>query len=183
LPSEGKAPARLAEVIPENSYAWKQGIYWKYIPPPYDMDKPITMPKGVAPQGAKIGGRTPQETIQMVGLKEGVTPKDVSIDLGVVDAFITAGGTRITFAGKGEGTNVGTRIPSTTKGMSVFGEGVVEGEGELERWQLPTETYFGMPKRGRGVSRVSMRRKQPSRKKRNWLNEVTRPPTRQEMMR
>lgn len=118
LPPIKKVPVKLPPPVPEGAYAWKQGMYWKYIPPPYDIDKPITLPKGVVPEGAKLG-KTPQETIQMIGLKKGVIPKDVSVDLGIVDAFITAGATRITFTGKGEETDVGQRLPSPTKGMSI----------------------------------------------------------------
>lgn len=143
-------PARATEAIAEGSYAWLQGIYWKYIPPPYDQDKPITLPRGLAPKGARLGGRTPQETIQMIGRsrkgRKGVKPKDISIDLGIVDAFITAGGTRIAFTGKGELTDVGKRIPSPTQGMSVDG------------------AYPGMPVYNEGVRRPVIKRKKPKRK-------------------
>ena len=114
----GAEPAKpVVQIIQPGSYAWKMGLFWKHIPPPYDIDKPITMKRGVVPQGAKLG-RTPQETIQMIGVSK-TKPKDVSIDLGIVDVFITAKGTQIAFAGKGLTTDVGKRIPSPTKGMSI----------------------------------------------------------------
>jgi len=121
-------------------------MYWKYIPPPYDMDKPLTLPRGVAPKGAKIGGRTPQETVQMIGTSRSVVPQSISIDLGIVDAFITNRGRNIEFRGKGELTDVGERIPLTTQGMSVDG------------------AYPGMPVYTEEVSRPKISKKKPKRK-------------------
>jgi len=51
--------------------------------------------------------------------------------LGIVDAFITAGGTQIAFAGRGLETDVGERLPSPTKGMSID-EQIIEGGNEVE---------------------------------------------------
>jgi len=121
-------------------------MYWRYIPPPYDMDKPLTMPRGVAPKGARVGGRTPQETIQMIGRSTARVPESISIDLGIVDAFITNRGRNIEFRGKGELTDVGERIPLTTQGMSVDG------------------AYPGMPVADQGISRPKISKKKPSKK-------------------
>ncbi len=132
--------------IEVGSYAFKMGLFWKYIPPPYDMDKPITLPRGVTPIGAvNTELRTPQETIQMIGQSREIKPRDISIDLGVVDAFITAGGTRIDFTGKGLETDVGTRLPSPTKGMSIDG------------------AYPGMPVYNEGARRSVIKKKKPKR--------------------
>ncbi len=68
------------------------------------------------------------------------------MSLGIVDVFITAGGTQITFAGKGLETDVGKRLPSPTKGMSVDG------------------AYPGMPVSGEGISRPKISKKKPSKK-------------------
>jgi hypothetical protein len=104
--------------IPGGSIAWKQGIVWKYIPPPWKQEKPITLRH--APHGAtKTGGRTPQETIQMIGKPQAKVPKSASIDLGVVDIFIDDYGQKIRFTGHGETTSVGQSMASATKGMSI----------------------------------------------------------------
>ena len=150
LPDEEVVKGRVAIIA--GSYAWRQGMYWKYIPPPYNQDKPITLPRGVAPKGAKIGGRTPAQTIQMIGQPRGVTPKDVSIDLGIVDAFITAGGTQINFTGKGQYTDVGTRLPSPTQGMSIGG-------------------YPGMPVYS-GFNRPKIIKKKPKKRRKNEFSDI-----------
>ena len=108
------------------------------------MDKPITLKRGVAPQGARLG-RTPQETIQMIGTSRAIVPESISIDLGIVDAFITNRGRNIEFRGKGEETDVGERIPLTTQGMSVDG------------------TYPGVPISGERISRPVIKKKKPKR--------------------
>ena len=46
-------------------------------------------------------------------------PESISIDIGIVDAEIYNNGWNIRFAGKGETTNVGKRIDSPTKGISI----------------------------------------------------------------
>ena len=104
--------------IPVGSIAWRQGAVWKFIPPPWGNEKPITLKE--APIGAKhIGSRTPQKTIQMIGKSKAKVPKDVSIDLGIADIKIDNYGTGISFTGKGEETIAGERISETTKGMSI----------------------------------------------------------------
>ena len=111
--------------IPPGSIAWRQGTVFgkeqiKYIPPPYDVQKPISL-IGKQPEGWRELGRTPEETIQVIGESEAEVPKVISVDLGVVDVFIYEG-QRIEFKGGGEETNVGTRIDEPTMGMSVPAE-------------------------------------------------------------
>jgi hypothetical protein len=106
--------------IPPGSIAWKKGIFWKYVPPPYNQLKPVTLAKGVSPVGADLsGGNSPYTTIQKIGESTSPVPSKLSTDDGVVDVFVSGGGTSIQFVGKGEQTNVGKRIASTTQGMSV----------------------------------------------------------------
>jgi hypothetical protein len=45
--------------------------------------------------------------------------KNVAFDLGVTDGFIDVKNRTIRFSGDGEKTDVGTRLPSTTKGVSL----------------------------------------------------------------
>ena len=97
-------------------------MVWKYIPPPYNQDKPITLPKGRVPTGARFANlRTPAETVQMIGRSGSKVPDRISIDSGVVDIFIGRGGNRITYRDYGLRTNVGKRDPGNTVGMSVPG--------------------------------------------------------------
>lgn len=136
----GPAPVFLESRAPiaAGSWAWKQGAFWKYVPPPWDQERPITLPKGVVPIGAiNTHLRTPQETIQVIGSSESPVPESASIDLGVVDVFITDYGRRISFMGKGTRTDVGERIPRATQGMSIPAiENIVEvrtGAGSIRR--------------------------------------------------
>ena len=136
--------------IERGSITWLQGIFWKYIPPPWDMDKPITLKRGVAPLGAvNTELLTPQETIQMIGRTTAVVPESISIDLGIVDAFITGGGKDIEFRGKGELTDVGERLPITTQGMSVDGAfpGAVVYNEEVRRPLKRTKKPKKKPRR------------------------------------
>lgn len=104
---------------PPGSISWKQGLFWKYIPPPWDQKKPITLIH--PPEGADISGRTPKETIQMIGQPGADVPKEVSIDLGIVDIYISNYGKSIEFSGGGQKTEVGKRLGGSTMGMSVTG--------------------------------------------------------------
>jgi len=136
--------------IPAGSIAFKQGIFWKYIPPPYDQPKPITLPKGVSPTGADTsGGNSPYTTVQRIGGSGSAIPEKIAIDLGVTDAFITNSGGKISFSGSGEETNVGERIDSPTKGMTVG------------------HAYAGdnASRQVRGISRPDMDTEAPARKK------------------
>ena len=117
----GGAGGETTQEIPPGSIAWKQGMFWKWIPQEDFKDgaKPRTLPKGIVPVGAKTGGRTPTETIQIVGRGTKGVPESLSVDLGITDAFITNYGTKIAFSGKGLMTDVGERVPGPTVGMSV----------------------------------------------------------------
>ena len=137
--------------LPPGSIAWKQGELaqgeeWKYIPPPWRQAKPITIFH--PPIGAQnIGGRTPKETIQMIGKPRAKVPKSVSVDLGVVDILIDNYGRRIRFTGEGLKTVAGGSIASTTKGMSIPATAPqkVKGYAKLafgtSTRSLTTETY------------------------------------------
>jgi len=104
--------------IPDGSIAWRQGLFWKYIPSPWSQAKPITLK--YPPIGAKaIYEKTPQKTIQMIGKPKAKVAKSVSIDLGVVDIKIDNYGKAISFTGKGLETIAGGSVASTTKGMSI----------------------------------------------------------------
>lgn len=99
-------------------------MFWQVITPPYNMDKPITLRKGVLPLGAKrTDGRTPEETVQMIGTAGANVPQRISVDKGVTDIFIEDGGQRIIFGGGGDRTNVGTRIDSNLTGLSIEEDG------------------------------------------------------------
>ena len=108
--------------IPRGSIAWDQGLFWKYIPPPWRQEKPISL--RYPPLGARfIGGKTPAKTIQMIGKPKAKVPKSVSIDLGVVDIQIDNYGRTISYTGKGLETVVGHSISGATRGMSIPGKG------------------------------------------------------------
>jgi hypothetical protein len=113
-----KAKTPKGILVPEGSIAWKQGIVWKYIPPPWKQEKPISLRH--PPVGAQfIGAKTPKQTIQMIGKPKARVPKSVSVDLGVVDILIENYGEKISFTGEGEMTSVGGSIAGTTRGMSI----------------------------------------------------------------
>jgi hypothetical protein len=101
--------------IPPGSITWKQGAFWKYIPPPYNQLKPITIKE--APAGARLTGRKPLDTIQIIGEARGV-PEKITVDLGFVDILVTKG-RDIDFVGDGLYTDAGTNLSSQTKGMSI----------------------------------------------------------------
>lgn len=126
FPLLGGVGSKKRVIIPIGSLTWRMGIFWKYIPAPWKDSKPQT--SRYAPKGADISGRTPQETLQVIGERPARVPKSFSIDLGVVDAFITDYGKTITFTGHGTLTDVGSRIASPTTGMSVDEGGGRNGE-------------------------------------------------------
>lgn len=120
--------------VPRGSIAWRQGFVWKYIPPPWDQDKPFSL--SAPPVGAVVGGRTPRETIQIIGSAGSPVPRRVDIDLGWTDITIV-GGRRIVFSGHGVSTDVGRRIVDETKGMSVKEDGMAEYDGYGEGYVEP----------------------------------------------
>ena len=82
------------------------------------MDKPLSLSE--PPAGAKFTDlKTPEDTFQMIGKPKVKVPESISIDLGVVDVFITNRGKDIEFVGHGLKTDVGRRIPGPEKGMSL----------------------------------------------------------------
>jgi len=110
--------------LPEGSIAWRQGIFWRWIPrEDYTTGaaKPRTLPKGVTPIGAQFTDlRKPTETIQMIG-DPGASVPDVAVDLGVADIFISDQAQTIRYTGKGLKTDVGVGVPGPAQGMTVDG--------------------------------------------------------------
>lgn len=118
--------------IPPGAIAFKQGLFWKYIPPPYKQSKPITLLRGIMPIGAKwSGSNSPYDTIQIIGKAGAKVPNRVDIDLGFVDIAVIRG-KEIQFRRGGESTDVGTRMPEMTKGMELDG-GEVVAERQKQR--------------------------------------------------
>lgn len=156
--------------LPDGSIAWASGeIYqgegenrelkpvWNYIPPPWNMDKPITL--FAPPVGAiKTDSVDPHVTVQMIGKSGAPVPSHISVDKGVVDILISEGGKRITFFGNGEYTDYGTRDPSTTKGMSI----PESGNGDI----IDTGDFPGAPVSMQGIQggHTKVSRKTPKRK-------------------
>ena len=96
----------------------KVQVRWDVFPPPWDMDKPITIigtPKGFKEVPV---GTTPQAGIQVL---PGRVPKSIDVDMGWVDIHIDATGEKPTihFKAGGEKTDVGKRVLSPTKGITV----------------------------------------------------------------
>ena len=155
----------MSQPVPEGSIAFALGKHkgirgllvpqWYYVPPPYDMDKPISL--SAPPMGAvRTDSVNPYETIQMIGRSRTArVPQSVSIDIGITDAFITDYGRTITFKSKGTQTDVGTRIPSTTVGMDTPASEDVN--------PFPDSTLMEQPKL-QSFSRVRASKKQPNRK-------------------
>ena len=120
--------------IPEGSIAWRMGSLlrkgvlrpqWFYIKAPWTQETPISL--DYPPLGAKnTGETTPKKTIQMIGEPKAKVPKEVSVDLGVVDIIIRDYGTRIEFKGGGLETVAGKSLASTTRGMSIPGAGIMK---------------------------------------------------------
>lgn len=125
------------QVIPSGAITWRQGKFWKYIPPPWTLEKPISLRH--PPLGAKTDGKTPKQTVQMVGKPRAIVPKSVSVDLGVVDITIENYGRDIKFKGGGTKTVVGQSLPSPTVGMSVT-EGALEAPVDKALRKLPLGT-------------------------------------------
>lgn len=111
-PVQGKPPVRFIlktresksgkkqVVIPPGSIAWRQGIFWKFIPPPWKQQKPISL--RYPPQGAREGGRTPKETIQKIGDPESAVPRTAIVYLGIATIYIYDYGKRIEYIASGE---------------------------------------------------------------------------------
>ena len=113
------------EGFPAGTITWKQGMFWKVIPPPYDKDRPISMfdpPIGAVNTDA-VGEGASYKTLQVLGDK---VPSDVRVDLGWTDVIITTDPEtkkpRIRYLQGGLETNVGSRVPSNYSGMTIIGE-------------------------------------------------------------
>lgn len=117
IPSPGVAKVKKArKEYPAGTVVWRQGVFWKIIPPPYKVPKPIS--SRTPPAGVTVLEGTPQETLTF--LKGKVPFSNVSFDLGVTDGYIDVKAKRIRFKSDYEmQTDVGRRLPSTTKGLSL----------------------------------------------------------------
>ena len=123
--------------VPEGSVAFAMGErkgvrgaivpQWYFIPPPYNQSKPVSM--SAPPLGAvRIDSNNPYETIQVIGRsRTSIVPETIALDMGISDVIISNYGQQIAFRSKGESTDVGTSLPSTTVGMSVPQEGLTQG--------------------------------------------------------
>jgi len=165
---------RMKEVqLPEGTIAFKMGTFWKYMTPPWTQRKFLTLPKGAVPAGAiNTGLRSPYQTIQVIGKPRAEVPETISADIGIADIEIYDYGRSIRFAGRGTLTNVGERLESSTKGISIPSVGI-EDYRFAKVQTKPKRKLFRRPE---------ARKYGRSRKKRNWLHEVTRPPTFSEIM-
>lgn len=110
-------------IYPDGSVVWlmgelKRGQEWKAILPPYNQNKPISSTK--PPHGVKVTSGTPQQTLTFIGGKPPF--RNVAFDLGITDGYIDVKNKRIAFKGGGLATNVGIRIPSTTRGITLKGK-------------------------------------------------------------
>jgi len=125
---EGRRP-----VVPPGSLVWAMGrlkrgrrgrsTQWWYIPAPWDQDDAI--PLQDPPVGARaIDRAVPRETLQIIGEPQSPVPHLVRKDLGFIDIEII-GGRTITFKSGGLKTDVGTRDPSPTRGITIEGDGAI----------------------------------------------------------
>lgn len=109
--------------FPAGTITWKQGMFWKVIPPPYDKDRPISMfdPPIGAQNVDATGEGASYKTLQVLGDK---VPEDVKVDLGWADVIITTDPEtkkpRIQYLQGGLETNVGDREPSNYSGMTIL---------------------------------------------------------------
>jgi len=159
--------------LPEGTIAFAMGAFWKYITPPWTQKKFLTLPRGVTPVGAvNTDLHSPYTTIQMIGRPGAKVPETISADIGIADVEIYNYGRSIKFAGRGTLTDVGERLESPTKGVSIPSVGIEEYR-LAEVQTKPKHKPFRRPE---------ARKYGRNRKKRNLLYEVTRPPTFSEMM-
>ncbi len=117
----GATAAAKDGIYPKGTIVWRMGSLkgkhgeYKIIPPPYTLAKPISAKH--PPKGMKRTKGTPQQTLTFLGGK--MPFSNVSFDLGVTDGFIDVKDRTITFTGGGQKTDVGTRLPETTRGVSL----------------------------------------------------------------
>ena len=83
----------------------------------------------------------------MIGKAGAKVPAKISIDSGVVDIFVSGNGQTIKYSGKGTETDVGTRLPSPTKGMSIpeSGGGASVDRPEVITVKSKTKTVASEP--------------------------------------
>jgi hypothetical protein len=147
LPPVSNEEAKKMVAIPQGSIAWRQGELFgkeeiKYIPPPYNQPKPITL-LGKKPAGWLEKGRTPQETLQIIGEPGVSIPQTVSFNLGVVDGLINTQKMSIDFTGGGLATDVG-KLGNPTTGMSI--PAVTPQRLAVEQRRMTIETLPSKPK-------------------------------------
>ena len=97
----------------------------------------------------------------MIGEPGAGVPETASVDLGIFDIFISDHGRSIRFESGGEKTDVGTRLSSPTKGLSI------PSAGDVSMDELEDEVGLGgvSTKPPSQVSRRAVRRKKPKPKK------------------
>jgi hypothetical protein len=140
-PPEARGVKKVGVVYPEGTVVWKQGLYWKIIPPPYDVKKPLS--SRTPPEGVTVTEGTPQETLTFIG---GVVPaENISFDLGVTDGFIDVANRRIVFTGYGEETKVGLRMPEPTRGLTM------RHVAPVRTYRKPTRDKRTSPPQVRGI--------------------------------
>ena len=94
FPPTSDTPKSGRVTIESGSLAWRQGIFWKFIPPPWNK-KPQSLKQ--APIGAVKTGRTPKETVQMIGRPQSVVPQEKRVELGFETVLISNYGQSISF--------------------------------------------------------------------------------------
>ena len=98
-----KGQYRNSVIIPQGSIAWRQGEPFgkeqiKFIPPPPYPRKVISL-LNKRPVGWIEKGRTPQETLQVIGNKTRL-PKTISLDMGVEYIYIDTSKMTIAFTNR-----------------------------------------------------------------------------------
>jgi len=127
----------------------KRGAEFKAMLPPYDQDKLVSSRK--PPVGMKRTEGTPEQTLTVIG--GGKLPfGNLSADIGITDVFVDTKHRKIRFA-PGLHTNVGKRIPSNTRGVSLANNMRVTRQGPIFYSQL------------RGQRGVTMSRHNPRRRR------------------
>jgi hypothetical protein len=127
----------------------KRGAEYKAMLPPYDQPKLVS--SKLPPVGMKRTEGTPSETLTVIGGKK-LPFGHISADIGVVDAFVDIGRRKIRFA-PGLRTNVGQRIPSNTRGVSLANNQMrVTRQGQIYYTQLKGS-------KGVAISRYNPRRR------------------------
>jgi hypothetical protein len=98
---------------------------------------------GKKPAGWVEKGRTPQETLQIIGRPGASIPQTVSFNLGVVDGLINTQKMSIDFSGGGLTTDVG-KLGNPTTGMSI--PAVTPQRLAVEQRRMVAETLPSKPK-------------------------------------